>query len=321
MDLERPSFHRQNDVPGRERVKAVVALVLAVLVIALIGAGTATGYLLAAAAVPLALTLPSALRGTWRAGVRRDAGGLRECGPLGFGRRVSFEQMRAVEIEADHAIVHTTEGPLKLAPPLCDWLALALVCREAVEGQRAEAAEPWPDISAAQVATWLGLPPEGELECVSGYHAICSLVRPPLLALTLALLIIPPIGLALWLGTSASGWFGPAGRRRDQRVLEVRAGGDAIAVRTPLGWRRFGWGSLVEVARRGAFTVVTTTQGDVWLPPGLSDGDLLIRAIEQAVEARREGLTLPRLPAEVSAAAISRAGGEASARRGLTVVP
>ncbi|MBI5831661.1 MAG: hypothetical protein HZB16_05025 [Armatimonadetes bacterium] len=129
--------------------------------------------------------------------------------------------------------------------------------------------------------------------------------------------LLEMVGIAVLLASGLQGVIG--GRRhRHRRVREVRATADGLEAHSGAGWQRYAWGGLKSLRRIGVFWVVTSTDGDLWLPPGLAHRERLLHAIRQAIEARQAGFSLPRMSGEVPAAALSRAALSVDAERGLS---
>jgi hypothetical protein len=289
----------------------------------------------------IATFLPAAVRESWRAGVRVDARGLRLCYPFGFGRRLSWGVVEDVSADPQGLTLHLSGGRhRRVIGELGNWLELDGHCRRAL-GQ-----EPRPDLGDGEkvadvppeeVAKWLRIGPDGALTCTSGLYRWLPLTVPPALLLAAVLpwdkwaaapkgstlsyvggmclmVMMAPIALALSVYTGAAG-------RRGARLREVRATPTELDVRTDFGWHRYAWGGIHGVVERLGFAQVTTVDGDLWLPFDLTHDDRLLSALRAAIDARRRGMALPPAPAEVSDAALSRAGeAELSVERGLSVV-
>jgi hypothetical protein len=329
-------WHAQAEAPSQRGLGAGCALpalatVAAVALMATLAAKypllTSLVYLLVAASGVMA---PALHRGPQRTGIAVDQHGLRECYRWRWGRRVRWDQIRSVALRPDGATVQTARGPIELDDRLDDWQAIAGRCFQALGSEMPPSLdrEDTVEVPAGEVVQWLGVADDEILSCVSNYHqrfhgyvrlafiglfllvlAMAPVLSRPLLLtmLVLTMLLLP----SMLLLTSA----GPG---RAQRLHEVRAGGAELDVRTAAGWRRQAWSGLRSLARRGQFWVVETADGELWLPPELTNLELLLHAIRQAIDARSQGLVLPRMTADVPAAALSLSAAAAADGRGLS---
>jgi hypothetical protein len=331
VDDIQPRFHRYNEAPGgagcRRGCGGVVCLYL------LFGVTVAVGVALLPTAGPawaaiffsgllLLSVLPwvlgrSFLRGSLCAGVRIDSRGLRVCYPLGFGRRYGWDEIEDVLVDDNGASVLTSGGQVPLSGELSDWMHLVGQCQRALGRTvtRELDRDAVVDLPPEEVARWLGVADDGALTCASPHHRHMPLY----VALVVVLGVVhPALGALSLIGLGCAGYFGAA-RRRGRRISEVRATPTDLDVHTDTGWRKYPWGGLQRLARRGVFWVVSTVDGDLWLPPRLRNERTLLEAIRYAIEARRRGFALPRMSADVSEAALSRAdAGVVDVERGLS---
>ncbi len=280
--------------------------------------------------------LPALVRSR-RVAITADAKGCTEWLWLGW-RRTRWDEVSGVEVSDDSARIVTARGTVEFGPGLNNWLELAESARAAAG---LPAAGELPDdtmrIPPEEVAGWLGIEPDEALECRSDHlERQMGLLRGFLLAeagvmaaLTLYHWSVFPslarstlVTLAMVCGLAC---LMPRPLRRskasEQQVEAVRATADALEVQDARGrWRRFAWGSLRRLTPFGRFQVLSTPEGDVALPPRLTNADRLLGAIEQAIAARRRGLALPRMTGEgVPEGAISRASEvEVAVERGLS---
>jgi hypothetical protein len=299
-------FHRQNEAVRRpERVWLGWPMVAGGGLLMSAGGfcagrltSTSTGFaLLAAGAVAV---LPMLYRGAARAGIAVSAAGLRECFAWGRGRLIRWQEIIDVVPEPWGVRVETAQGPLRLDRGLTGWRRLAARC-EAVLGR--EKAMSGDEVPAAQVASWLGLPPNGVFVSNSSWH------RHHLSATA--------FGFAM-LGLTTRRAGHPVLHLGDQIHL-LRVTGRELRVRTGAGWRRCRWADLRGLHQEGEFLVLDTLDGDLWLPPDMEGMDRVARAVRHAVAAVEAGHALPGWGEHVPDAAISRLpAGEAKPDRGLS---
>ncbi|MBI5831654.1 MAG: hypothetical protein HZB16_04990 [Armatimonadetes bacterium] len=321
-------WHAQNDSPGCARFGvgcgALFSMqVVVFLLIALAGTGTGASWLmpvLVAAMVAAYLAVPSLIRGAARAGITTDDEGVTEWYPLFFRRRVRWADLTMVEASDFRAVLAHPRGRVVLEPPLADWAQLAgraqrqMGCEPTIELHEDDVLTLPPD----EVAAWLGIARDGELSCVSRFHRrwVWWLVAP---LLVIGLMFASSLFFIAFVGLYASGLAAVTGRRRDRRVHEIRASANSLDVRSDAGWRTLSWGGIKDLTKTGLFWVVHTVDGDVWLPPRLSNVDPLLHAIRGAIEARRQGWALPRAVGDVPESALSRAELRVETERGLSV--
>lgn len=252
--------------------------------------------------------------------VSTDAEGWREWRWPCVVRRRRWDELLAVE--ADRLV--TARGPLVVPPQLRHAEELLARGRAAL-GATDERDDVPVDIAPDQVAAWLGLPPDGLLVCD---NPLAGVVAPRAVRLgcpvalggcALALVLWRPVLLG-WLVTYVGlvagvvRWGTPA-----ETAREVRASPDWLDVRLPGGWRRLAWGSLRALSGdEGSLWLLRTTQGDVRIPWRLRQTEPLLHAVRQALEARAQGLELPRLSGDVPETALSRATLDADVTRGLS---
>ena len=295
--------------------------VVVVLLMALTHGAAQWGMAMAALLVAATyLSFPSLVRGAARAGITTDDEGLTEWYPLFYRRRLRWADITEVVASDFRAVLTHPRGHVVLEPPLADWAQIAgRAQRHLGEEPTAQAHEE--DVLALppeEVATWLGIERDGELRCESRFHRrwLWWLVM-PFIAVGVALFTsLFLVVLALVYG---SGLAAVSGRRRDRRVHEVRATATSLELRSDEGWRTVAWGSIKELRKVGLFQVVHTTDGDLWLPPRLTNAERLLAAIGHAIEARRQGWALPRAAGDVPESALSRAELSVDADRGLSV--
>jgi hypothetical protein len=329
MDNVERRFYRYHEPPGgyfslRFR-PAKLAWFIAYVLLFTVGAATHSifSWPFFAALAPLLVFVRAARRNSLCAGFRVEERGLRACYPLGFGRLYRWDEMEGVVIDEDGATIRTSRGSVRLRGDLSDWLRVAGLCQRAL-GQTVSREldhDAVVDLPAEEVASWLGVSLDGSLRCTSLYHR-------RFYAYQLGSTLVYLLGLYLWnLGLLAASVIGMlltgynrASRKRGARISEVRASPTDLDVRSDTGWHKYPWGGLLRLVPRGRFWVVSTVDGDLWLPPGLKHGKTLLAAIRQAIEARQRGFALPRMSADVSQAALSRAeAGAMDAERGLSV--
>jgi hypothetical protein len=265
-------------------------------------------------------------RGTICAGVRVDGRGVRVCYPFGFGHRYRWDRIEDAAVDVQGVTLRTAGSEVRVHGELCDWRHLAGQCRRAL-GRGAEddhERDATADVPRDEVTRWLGIDSGGTLTCTSIHHRFRLLM---VLAWPLFLMLVmfkfTDLGAYSWFAVlpalSTHEWLGPAWRR-GRRIRELRATPDALDVRSDTGRRKYAWGSLHSVVQRGVYTVVSTDDGDLWLPPGLSNEKWLMAAVRGAIRAGERGLALPRMSADVPQAALSRAGAcGVSVERGLSV--
>jgi hypothetical protein len=254
-------------------------------------------------------------------GLYVNSRGLRLWHGLHFGPLYRWDDIQDVIIKDTGATVRTCTGDLQLGCDLDDWLYLAGECQRAMGRDEMELeSDAAPDVSPEEVAQWLGVSADGALRCRSWYWRFFQ-------ALFWGLVL-----LLLWYGVRHAAYiFWPQWMfnaflylcilrmRRGRRIAEIRATPTELDVRTDSGWRKYAWHGLRRLVHRKQFWVVSTADGDLWLPPWLSNRETLLAAIRQAIDARQRGFALPRMSADVSQAALSRAGaGEVSVERGLS---
>ncbi len=277
-------------------------------------------------ALPFALLGPRLMRGSRRSGVSIDDDGLTEHFALSVGRRVAWAEMLDLHLGFDSAWVDTTQGRIDLGPPLTDWSDLAHRVAERLgrapirDGD--ESADV--DVPTGLVAQWLGVGEQRARVCRSPFWPLAWLAQAAILVwgawnlrggLDWSWMFRPCLALAV----IAMAWTQlHAGWRADRRVRRVVATPEALEVELPGARRRYPWGSVRQVARRGLYWVITTSHGDIWLPPLLAGRRPLLRAVANAIDARRQGMALPRMGGDVPAGAISRVALELDADRGLS---
>lgn len=275
--------------------------------------------LFTAAALGL-LSSPPIVRGSWRLGVVADDDALHEWFQLGGHRRWPWAELTEVRRDDRGAVLCFGQRQVRLGAPLEDWAELACRAEQRLHGESpapTAAQQARGAMSDHQVLDLLGHPPDGQIVCTTRFWAWadCAFVPAALLALGAAMstvLLAPAVLLA-------TGFVATCGPRNPRRVREVRAGIEGLSVRSSAGWRSLSWAGLREVGRRGLFRVVTSDEGDLWLPPGLRGGERLLNAIGGAIRARERGYLLPRLSAEVPDGALSAAECAVDEARGLSI--
>ncbi|MBI5831656.1 MAG: hypothetical protein HZB16_05000 [Armatimonadetes bacterium] len=325
----RRQWHNQMANPTRGRLAAGIA-VMAVTY----GLGMGLIWLTRGASLLLWLvgwlTFVRLCRGNWRRGINTDEDGLIE--RFAFRRRheLRWDEITAVDMTDDEALLHYAGGTVRLAPPLGNWALIATLARRHLGLETDETAEAVIHLPSEQVAEWLGLAPGAVLPCRSrlawftgGLAAVFGLVAAAgllsgqfaLRAMALGLLG----GMATWPLTLWIVKRYGAARPEYARVMEARAGGQALEVRTDSGWRTVPWGSILRTNRSIAgWTYVSTTGGDLMVPFWLTGRRRLLNAVREAIAARQAGYTLPRLTGEVPESALSPAELEVEAERGLS---
>lgn len=306
-------YFEQAPEPTAGRVMGGCTLLMLGLIAAAVAAygsrgGSLTALLAWSAAVPLLGSIPTALRGSLRAGVSVDDDNLVEWYPLGLRRVTPLAAITRVDISDASATVHTADRQIALAPPLCDWLRVACACRLAI-GHEVPASyleDAAFSLPTEEVERWLGVERGGTLTLRSGFHRRAypwlqtALVVSGILSIWINAQGVLALPAAAILALSSR-----APRGRGRRVLEIQARGAELDVLTDTGWRRYAWGSFLSLTQRGLYWAIGTPQGDIWLPPGLPELERLLRAVQSSIDARRQGWSMPRMTADVSEAAIS----------------
>ncbi len=330
----RRNFHPQNEAPGcgRQILGTTVLLVCYVPVLIALLALEAPAWLLFPGVLMAMLAGTAAMlrvmHGSLRTGVSTDSEGFREHFWLGRRRRVRWADITAVEQSDDGAVVRHLGGELKLEPPLADWAQLAAMAQRHLNGERVddEQDDEVRALPPEEVAAWLGIERDGELTDRSRFRAWAKRGLAAWLVALVACFQAHLIGPAVLLeitglvAITASGMQGVLGRRRgaSRGISQIRATADCLEVRGTEGWRSYAWGGIKSLRRVGVFWVATTTEGDLWLPPDLRCRERLLAAMRGAIDARRQGFTLPRLTGDVPAAALSPAVLRVDAERGLS---
>jgi hypothetical protein len=229
---------------------------------------------------------------------------------------IPWSAVRGVTISAEAAVVATDEGPLRLGPEISGWVALATAIEQRLDPSASTEAAPAELVPPEQVAAWLGLGDEPALVCRLA-------IRPRGLAPLLAVVLLNLGLLAFKHWQEPILWFGVAFALAGivccfRLTWEVRATPEGIEWRHPLLGRRFAWAGLWRLEQRQDTWVVQTRDGELYLPPDLTNLDRLLSAIRSAIAAREAGLALPRLGGEVPDTALSRAKATVDAERGLS---
>jgi len=337
-------WHPYNETPSRDDTRRALNTTWLSFAIIACGLGKiapdiyAGPIVLFAIVVSLVLVLPNAMRGSLLRGLWVDDEGVEEV--YLPARRVCYRWRHLTGIEAgeNQATLTFGERSLRLGPPVSNWGQIAERAEARLSG--AEPGPEEPDVPLEQVAQWLKVPTTGHLSCHSAYHRwhkwperALLLVYPmafvvaeraffaalpftsvpstprvvvvgQIVALVMGLLGLPLSMVALVVA---------AIRRRayhlhpERRIGLIDATPSAIEARSDVGWHAYGWGSLRGIEQRGRFTVVSTTEGDLWLPPDLTHRDHLLGAIRSAIDAHAQGLVLPRPLGRVPETALSPA--------------
>ena len=329
MKRKRRAWHNQMSNPPRRRLVAAM-----VVLAAFYGLGTGLAFFTHGWSVLLLLVgwvaFVRICRGCWRRGINTDDEGLIERFPFWRRRELRWDEITAVDLTDDEATLHHAGGSVHLAPPLGNWALIATMARRHLGVEADHDVELVVDLPPAQVASWLGIEPGETLTCHSrlAWYTAAVASGGGLLALAGLLsgvFMLRALGIGLLAGMSTwpiTFWairrYG-AKRPEYARVLEARASSEALSVRTDSGWRNVPWGALLRTNRSVAgWTFVSTTQGDLMVPRWLSGHRQLMRAIDEAIAARRAGLRLPRMTSDVPAAALSPAELSVDAERGLS---
>jgi len=270
----------------------------------------------------LGVSLRAAARNSWCAGLRLDARGLRACYPLGFGWLYRWDELQDVEIDQMGATVRTRRGDVRLHGNLSDWVHLAGQCRRSLglPANPDPVPDAAPDLPPAEVARWLGVDIDGTLLCRVDYRwqRGGSILAAALALVVLAHTHVPfvrgelvVLALVFIVGAASFG--------KGRQMREIRATPRELDVRTGRGWRKYAWGGLHGLEKRGEVWIAKSVDGDIVLLPQLRNREKVLEAIRNAIDARQRGFALPRMSADVPQAALSRAmAGEASAERGLS---
>jgi len=324
----RRQWHNQAGSPSHGRTAAaVLALIACPSIVSALAydsplwfVGVATGLLLCARIAGA----------SWRFGIHTDGEGLVERYLNGRARAVRWDEITAVELTDSQATLRYPGGEVRLAPPLGNWALIATTAQRHLGGAgEVSRGEEEIALAEAQVAGWLGIGPDGALTMaeprplnawvvVGVFLAIGAVAwargSVPLAALALgAALAVPLCRVEIWL---ISRW---AARRPEYcQVKQIRATPRALEVRSDAGWRSVSWGALLRRSGGPVWVTVTSLQGDLLVPIWLRGRRQLLHAIDEAIAARRAGLSLPRLTGDVPESALSRAELSVEAERGLS---
>lgn len=351
-------WHPYNETPSRDDTRRALNATWLSFAIIACGLGKiapdsyAGPIVLFAIAVSLVLVLPNAMRGSLLRGLWVDDEGVEEV--YLPARRVCYRWRQLTGIQGGENQVTLTFGgrSLRLGPPVSNWGQIAERADSRLNGD--ELGNQEPDVPLERVAQWLRVPITGHLPCHSAYHRWhkwperAFLLLYPLVfvaaerALVAALPFTsdPSTPRAVVVGQIVALLMGLLGlplgmvalvvaaiRRRayhlhpERRIHQIDATPSAIEARSDVGWHAHGWGSLRGIEQRGRFTVVSTTDGDLWLTPDLTHRDRLLDAIRSAIDAHAEGLVLPRPVGHVPETALSPAElSQVGADRGVSRV-
>lgn len=327
-------FYAENEAPPLGRVILTGLLgfftfpFFAIACVHLIG-WNATAFRLAGLlwAIPMAVYGPRLIRSSKRSGVSLDAYGVTEHYSFSTGRRVAWGEIEDLHVSFDNAWIDTAQGRVELGPPLTDWSDLAhRIGAKLGHTPHAHVQEDADvDVPSGLVASWLGVDETRARSLRSPFVALSWLWQALVLAWGLwhigdrthfFWMFRPLTSLAILSLTWIELY---AGARRDRRIRRVLATPDALEVERPDGRARYPWGSLRQLARRGPYWVISTSHGDVWLPPLLRGERHLLAAVRNAIEARKEGKVLPRMGGAVPDGAISRVSGETREGRAISL--
>lgn len=328
MAKKRRQVHMDGVIPSNGRAWGTAAVMIACPLVA--------GALFASAPAVIVGAVLGAVLGCrvgnagWRMAVRVDDDALTEVYLHGRRPRYPWADLLSVAMDDDGATLQFAQGQVRLAPPLGNWAMIASRARQHL-GEEVELAPDGSElvVPPQEVARWLGGDEHAKLICREPPQSNLAAI----VAIWLAVAMVGFLGdigglvvLGLFCAAVAvqwrmGGWLARrllAKRPESGQVCEVRATPCAIEMRTYAGWRTVPWGAIV--GRRGGrlATALTTLRGDFILPFNLSQRSRLLAALDQAIAARRAGLTLPRLTGDIPEAALSPAELRVDAERGLS---
>lgn len=274
-----------------------------------------------------------------RYGVRLDERGLTDCRWLLTDRHVPWDRVRDVNVGERQVTVETADGPLVIDAGVHAWQRLG----RAIERYLGRGDDPGaPTVDPRELEGWLGLDPGGRLECRprSDYRAWVLLLVPVWAVVTAGLVALyrpfflgalhshgaVQVGSLVFTAAHASIFFGAFSGGLLKVILlglrpphSVRADASGVSVRHPLGWQQYRWDEVLGMPRQRHVYGLNLGDEQVNIPDTWLNAAPLARAVEQAVEARRDGW---RLPADgpISGAALSLAphGGTEADERALS---
>ncbi len=339
-------YYRVKETPPREHVQGAAQLAAAfalmlTLRLAVEGLAAQIPIVLALSSIFGLLLLPTLLCDCAPRALAVDDKGITEVRYLGK-RRFPWRYLSAVHRRDDGAtLCFGTTARLDVPSTINDWAAV-VARAEALLANQPPAEDELP-VPPELVAEWLALGDQEQLVCTAIGHRWLVWAEPPMVLAGLAAAvwivssywhIVAPVLVVLVLCMAAFGLPAPIAKvlvnalarhcyraAAERRVDRVLATPDHLDVHSAAGWHRYAWGGLRAVEQSGPFTVVGTADGDLWLPPNLTNAERLLDAIRSAISAESRGLVLPRAGEEVPEAAISLARAEpADDGRGLSQV-
>jgi hypothetical protein len=237
------------------------------------------------------------------------------------------------------------QGTVRWDTEVLGWRRLGLRIQEAL-GQGAAAQPQGEAVDPTVVAGWLGIAPDGYLECRprGGGGGIALVLAPAWLLVTAALVAFyrpffagvlsgdaprgMRVGMLLFTTAHASIFFGTFSGGLLLTILRalrprhgIRADVAGLHVRGLFGWRFHAWDDIASVVMQDGRWQVAAGDDELVIEPSWQNASPLVRALQQALAARRDGRALPR-GGPIPDAALSLArdrGEEAQAERGLSV--
>ncbi len=281
-----------------------------------------------------------------RRGIKLDETGVTELYWLRDPVRHPWDSIRDVRISDRDAVIVTGDGELRvsgLRQPA--WLRLARRVESLLTGETTEARAAGDEVAPAQIASWLGIPVDGELRCQARIETARTLLLfAAWLGVTLLLtaFYLPfvlsiigaeggmKLGLILFIGAHASIFFGVFSGGLLMKLVERLRGVVAGGVRADVtgvwlggaaGWQHHAWDEVQQIAMDGGVWRVTCRADSFTIAPGVPGAAALVNGLQRVLRARSEGLRLPS-GGPVPLTAISRVEDPAermSAERGLSL--